>query len=377
MMPLICVIVFSQTVGVYMGFIEITANAIDIWILGMLAFWLGGAFVLITHRKKTQTANPHSYASDAKKGIGILNIVCGVFLSISVVDLYASLRMGMLEKGDFGAHGLVGHISNFIMGFFIYYVICLRKNIETRKRLTLFFLVAIFFLKLMTGIRGNIVLPILGSFIGLIILRELRITIKSVVIAVIAVLSLFIGTSLIFQSGKMEMAYAPYYVNFYITSGVVGLSGYMEAGNPTLGINQSFIFSFWKNLYKAIVGSSGEYASVIQEDWTSVSDAGCPFPFSTNTYTLIGEVFINEGYTLGILYFVFLGIFSYILYLNAFKSIYMTVAYCCVASCLFLGMFGQYTLGIFFHTTTLLFVLFHFVSKTRGNYGIRCNSYCV
>ena len=374
--PIIFVSFLVQFVTYRLGFVELSTGAINIWIYGMLAFWSGGLLVIIFNRKKCTTKAALRIQS-AYKHRRTLDIICFLMIIISFLDLIASVQnvgFAGLSKGDFASHGLVGHINNFIMGFCIYYAVSLKNKIYSSRKLAYIYIVVIVLLKLMTGIRGNIILPILGIFIVFLMYNYLILNVKISASVIIGILLLFIGTTFIFQAENTEKDYLLHYVCFYIIAGVAGLSSYMDTYNPIMGFNKDFIFSFYNNLAIKLSGESKIYDSIIQDNWSSIVDGTSIFSFATNTYTLIGEVFINQGYFIAICYFIILGIVSYMLFLNAYKSVFMTVAYGWVAACLSLGMFSQYTLGIFFHTTTLLFIILHYIFSVHHEASCGSNS---
>lgn len=366
--PLLVNILFAQTVGTSLGFIDISKGAIFVWGLGMFSFWLGG--ISVSSRPTFESMlDPNYKLIVMPKQLFVMNTLCTLFILISFYELFVNIRtvgLNNLSKGEFGAHGVVGHISNFIMGFCMYYSLILKSdNISNRisKLKPLIFVLSIIFLKLMTGIRGNIVIPIIGSFIVLSCHNKINIRPKILLLIGLLAILFFVGTTYIFQSTESESDYFFQYIVFYIVAGVSGLSAYMSTQNPLMGSNPAFILTFFNNLLIAITGGGEKYNNIVQENWTSATADNSDLYFGSNVYTLIGDIFINEGYILGCLYFFLLGYISYWLFYRIINNIYITVAYGCVASCLVMGLFGQYTIGIFFHTTTLLFLLFNTIFK--------------
>ena len=173
---------------------------------------------------------------------------------------------------------------------------------------------------------------------------------------------------------NLESDYVVRYVMFYVVSGVTGLSGYVDSFNTQIGSNPTYIFVFFQNLFSAVFG--GGYENYVQSHFVLCTQNVAEYKFYSNVYTLIGDVFVNSGYVLSCLYFFVLGIVSNVLYLNSWKSVYLCVAYSFIAACFVLGMFGQYTLFIFFYTVPGLFIAYHFILRKKGClHEISCDSH--
>ena len=128
-------------------------------------------------------------------------------------------------------------------------------------------------------------------------------------------------------------------------------------------INPNFIYTFYINLWEKLFGNN-DYVSAINPEFVTVTLPNSEFRFTSNVYTLIGEVYVNCGYMVGSLFFFFLGAYAYGLYFFSNRSIMLLLLYAFVGGCLFLGIFSQYVLMPYFYEIQLLFLLLHFVSKS-------------
>ena len=366
--PLLSAVILGALVGPYLNFISLNSEAIDILIYGICSFWLGGIF--ITHILPSRLRN--------RKLIGMryshikphfINLTCSIMLIIAIIGLRQTLAEsgGGIDKGDYGSHGIVGHVNGFIMGYCIFYILALKYKIGVKKMWAVLMICTILFLKIMTGIRGNIVIPLLGGFIALGVTNSIKLSFKTLLYAVVGVLLLFVGTTFLFNS-KYNVDTSEFlvsYLFFYMTSGVFGLNSVIENKLVTIGQNPEYIFTFFKNLSIAVFGGGERYAQLVLPDFAPCTTSAATYPFASNVYTLVGDVYINTGYLIGSIFFFFLGIYSYLLHLYSYKSIFLVVMYSSVAANLALGLFSQYVLHIYFYTVQAFLLMLHFLSRIK------------
>lgn len=360
---LMAVVIFASVLGPYLGFIPISEGAIFIWILGIVFFWLGGLIpVLVTPRRVREHENNGLKFSHLRPAF--MNFSCALMVAIALIGLRSMIASGGgddLEKGEYGTGGLIGHVNGLLMGYFIFYVLSLKFDLGISKKLAWFFIIIIMFLKLVTGIRGNIVVMFLGAYIALALTKSIRLSPKSLIYPAVGAVAIFVGSSLI---GSQELSdYLFYYVCFYISSGVLGLSAIMSNHEVAIGKHPEFITAFFHNLKIAIFGGGEKYIDVVLPDFVTCTTSEAPYPFTCNVYTMIGEVYVNCGYAIGCLYMFILGMYSYILFLNSHKSVFITCAYAFVGGCIMLGFFGQYVLMVYFYTVQFFFLFLHFISR--------------
>lgn len=379
--PTLGAVILGAVIGPYLNFISFNNEAIDILICGFSFFWLGGMFITlflpkhIRQRKIVGRGCGHIHPR-------FINITCFVLVIIAILGLRQTLAEsgGDMEKGDYGSHGIVGHVNGFIMGYCVFYILSLKYKLGVNRLWAIIMICIILFLKIMTGIRGNIVLPLLGGFIALGVTKSIKISFRSFLYSIGGVIILFVGTTFLFNN-KYNIDTTEFlgsYLFFYMTSGVFGLNSLIENKMVVIGQNPEYIFTFFKNLLIAVFGGGEKYAQLVQPDFAICTTSEAIYPFASNVYTLVGDIYINTGYTLGSIFFFVLGIYCYFLFYFSYKSVFLISLYSFVAANLALGLFSQYILYIYFYTVQAFLLMLHFLSKIRfSNYEVRSSRYSI
>jgi oligosaccharide repeat unit polymerase len=362
--PLFCIIVFINITAQWTGFIVINSKAINILILGLCCFWLGGMFIISILRVKKKKNLETSYIVTEKIPYYFINVSCVVFVVIMLLNLNTTLNnrsLSMIENHEFAITGVVGHIAGLIMGYLIFYIVSFWDIKVINKYLAFLFVVIIFFLKMLSGVRGNIILPLFSAVIYLLIKKHIRITPQISLISIGIVFLLFIVPTFFF--GKIaDFDYVLPYFLFYFCAGVLGLSAYLDQPFVPWAINPDFIYIFFINFYKKLLGQ-GDYVSALNEDFVTSTTSHATYTFRSNVYTLIGEVYVNCGYFTASIYLFLLGAYAYFLFSKIEKGIMMLLLYSFVGAALAMGFFSQYILMPYFYEIQLLFIVLHLFSK--------------
>lgn len=363
--PLILLILLSCIISPLMGFIMVNAKALHLWILGLSCFWMGGLFVsplypFVANKKVYVNFYLRNSTRRFLNGTGFV-FICIMMLVLR--SLLANRTSLLLEDQEFAHNGIEAHIGGLLMGYLMFYIICFWEKFSVNKGIALFFVVAIFFLKMLSGVRGNVILPLIGAGIYLAIKGHIKITLKYIILSFLAVFLLFMLPTLFFNvddGSNFDFLFS--YFVFYFMAGVLGLSAYMGRDYIPWEINPDFVYTFFVNLYIKLFGE-GNYLSLINPEFVPVTTFS-EFGYTSNVYTLIGEVYINCGYIIGSLFLFILGGYSYFLFFISSKGVMLMLLYSFVGSCLFLGIFSQYVLMPYFYEIQVLFVFLYFVSKS-------------
>lgn len=363
--PLISLILLSCILSPMMGFITINSKALNLFIYGLGSFWLGGMFITPIGEKIMKKGSNTAFQLKSKTRL-FFHLTCAFFVAIMLLNLHSLLSnrsLMMLEDQEFAQRGFEAHIGGLIMAYLMFYIISFWEKISVNRILAFFFVCIIFILKMLSGIRGNIILPLVGACIYLVSRKLVKVSLKNLLVLCTAVFALFMLPTLFFSNDESTTNYIVSYFVFYFSAGILGLSSYMEQHYVPWEINPNFIYTFYINLWEKLFGNN-DYVSAINPEFVTVTLPNSEFRFTSNVYTLIGEVYVNCGYMVGSLFFFFLGAYAYGLYFFSNRSIMLLLLYAFVGGCLFLGIFSQYVLMPYFYEIQLLFLLLHFVSKS-------------
>ncbi|MFV0170307.1 oligosaccharide repeat unit polymerase [Empedobacter falsenii] len=361
--PIIVLQILVTVTSSYTNFILPNSKAIKIIIYGMLSFWLGGVVISIflqpLRRIKVKRINTAP--------IGLMYVTGILFSIILLVSLRGMLNGASilnLNKTDFAQNGIEAHIGGVIMGYLMFFIVVFwETKIKKKKYLLYALIIIIIFLKIVSGVRGNIILPLIGAVLYLLFNNYIKLKVKNVILIALSVIALFILPTLIFVKDA-SFDYLVSYFIFYVSAGVLGINGYMNQTYPIIGNNPDYIFTFFINLSKKISGLS-DFNSVVLENFVQVVNGKNEYGFTSNVYTLLGDVYINSGYFLGSCYFIVLGAYSYIIFSLKNRSIMLGLLYAFLGASLVLGFFGQYVLHPYFYELQVLFIALHFLSKFK------------
>jgi oligosaccharide repeat unit polymerase len=370
--PLFLLALFINIIGPFLGFITVNSKALYILLLGLFSFWLGGMFISFS-------CHLHSFSTDRFCFVKMNNRFPSVFfiltsiiiVSFLLYDLKKSVgihSLFLIEDKDLTQNGLIGHLRGFAIIFIMFFVVNIWE-----KKLNIYFSTLIFIfltiLMMLSGVRGNVMIPFIGAMIYLLLKKYLILTPKSIFFCAISIIGIFIIPTLFFTKTIDDFEYVCLYFIFYLTAGVLGFSSYLDS-NALFEINPEFIYAFFINLYKKLFLNGENYVSLIANNFMPVTTSDSNYIFTSNVYTLIGEIYINSGYFSGTIFLFIFGGYVYYLYSTACKSIVLSLLYSYVGACLVLGIFSQYIFTPIFIENQLLLSFMYFVSKIKTG---RCN----
>lgn len=364
--PLLVMSILSLIISSSIGFVTPDGAVFRIWFIGMISFWIGGCIVG-AFRRKNKCANPRNFRF-RPSFYRFMNVTCILFLVIMLWSLKGTLgsrSLLMLSDQEFAINGIDAHIGGIIMAYLMFYIVSFWEKWSINKWLAAVFIIIILGLKMLSGVRGNVILPFLGAYIFLAHNGYFRISLKQAVIVMIVVFVLFMTPTLIFNvDSNVDPKYLLQYFYFYAFAGVLGFSGYMARTYVPWEINPDFTNTFWINLWELISGSK-HYVSPVNGEFVLVSTSESEYIFTSNVYTLIGELYINSGYLIASLFLITFGAYCYLVFFVAKKNPMLLLWYSFLAASLFLGIFSQYILSPYFYELQFLFIVFYFISRMK------------
>lgn len=345
-------------------------------ILAFIAFGFGGLIVAETHKNK------HIIKSVQLNKIPKLNqylVVAIIMFTFLIGFIFLKSTLGHrsllnIEDQEFAQGGFEAHLSNIITIILILLIICAKTTIlPLNKYIIIILIISGLILKIASSIKAELIIPIIGGIIGLILLKKIPISIKSGLITICLIFSLFAGMAMIFNFNENQntLSYIVDYCFFYFSCGEIAFSQYIDNHIFFIHENIDFITLFFQNFYEKLYGSNmiRTMFDVTVTDWTTVTNSSCEYIFKSNVYSCIGEVYINCGLTIGLLFFMLLGFYSYIIFYILEKSNpFILVLYSYIGACLSLSFFSSYILLPSFIYIQFICIVLYILSKIKLNY---------
>lgn len=342
--PILTITLIVNIIGKHLGFYDISSKTTIINTCAFMSFALGGFCV----KKVIKSKNTLYNQSIKKPNVYIIISLIIIIILTECVLLKSTLgQRNIFNIGDqeFAQGGIEAHIGNLITIFIILLITSSRITILPLKKVFIYFLIIIcLFLKFASSIKAELIIPIIGGVISLILYNKIKISFRNIVFGISSIFCVFAGMAYIFnfKDDQDTALYTFSYCFFYFTCGEIGFSQYLNDINNSYTENIRFITTFFNNFYEKIYGFKDivTYADLSVTDWTRVT-RDCEFIFETNVHSLIGEIYINCGIIIGIIFFFVLGLFSYFIYSNYRKNIFLTILYSYLGACLSLSFFSS------------------------------------
>lgn len=347
------------------NFINVNFYVIVIWMFFLLCFFGGGMFAALIF--KTHKIRKYNEISLKRFVVKLLNYSCACFLLILAWDLRKTLggrSIMMIEDQEFAQQGFVGHI-NAILGLYLtFYIVSLKEKVGVRKSIAFIFIILILIVKIFSTVKGAIILPIMGALIywsmrGLLVFR------KSTLIRIgIVLFGLFVAPFILLQDGDISLEIIILFFMSYFSSGILGLSGYLDEGLP-IGMDFTHPFQFFTNFYAKFFEDG--VAELVASDYVTITTDKSNYPFISNALTWVGDVYIWSDLGRAVLYFFFCGFLFYYIYILALKSnnIFTILSYCVIAQSLFMSWFGTYFIQVEFYESLFFCCCLNFISNLK------------
>lgn len=333
--PFSCILFLCIVFNPALSFVQVYPPSIIIWIAGLFFFWIPGRLFAFSIKKETFSANNESvtYENIPNKlivWIGISVIIYFLFKYKSIVN---TATIGSKEfGGELMIGGIASRLSNVLMLFFPYFV-CI--NLKSRI-LKYGLAAAIFFLIISYAAKTWMMNIILASFIVGTFRKQMKVGIKTIALLVsVLFLLFFLYYSLLIDSDSL-LQFVSRHFYFYITSGILPMSSYVEAGD-FFHIDNRYIMMPFVNMYYSLNGISP--MDVHSPLWYVTDlDIGT----ESNVFNFFGTIFIYSDPVLFGIYSFLFGAFSYGIFACALKSrsIFIHIIYAYNLSILFWGWYN-------------------------------------
>ncbi|RHR41000.1 hypothetical protein DWX23_08070 [Parabacteroides sp. AF18-52] len=334
--PFSAILLLCLLLNPSLSFVKVYPPSILIWIIGLFFFWLPGrVFAYTIGKKDFSSKNPRytPYNTAPNKvilWIGVL--IIGYFLlkykSIANTEMVGSKEFG----GELMIGGIASRLSNVLMLFFPYFVCTRLKS----KILKYTFVSAIFFLIISYAAKTWMMNIILASFIVGAFRKQVKVNIKTIILLVFILFILFfLYYSLLIDSDSLlQFVFRHFY--FYITSGILPMSSYIESESFFQTDNRYIIMPF-VNMYYSLRGLPP--MDVHSALWY-VTDLN--IGTESNVFSFFGTIYIYTDPVLFVVYSSLFGLFSYGVFTSALKSrsIFIHIIYAYNLCILFWGWYN-------------------------------------
>lgn len=361
--PTILVDLIINSLGKQLGFVNISPYVTIFTFIGLISFYLGGYFYLKATRYNDQYNSAKSqYTINHKLLFKCILFFVIIFEIIQIRGMFGSISFQYFEDGEFGKGGIDSHLGNLIIIFIIILIFNEKKNIlSCNKFLTLILITISLYIKFATSVKGEVIIPIIGGVILLFAYKLIKFRISFLIFIGFIIAIIFMSMGMLFIGEEdFDPIYPLLYFLFYFSSGRTAFNQYIQL-HPTLSSEDpSFLIMFFTNVKEKFFGT-GNMVTPLTENvggWHQVSTDDCAFTFSSNVFSLIGEVYINSGLIFGSIYLFILGGYCYWLYSIVKKDIFIGVAYSYACATLTLCFFSSYPLYFqFIYIQLLCFIL--------------------
>lgn len=369
-LPTAFLIIIHKFIGGKLGQIEISDSAIYITSIGICCFGLGCIFYKFKRQLlacQCSKYRPTVLNQKIPKFLFFFSIIIIIYLLLHLKTLLANRTIMMLEDQEFANNGITAHFNNLLSISIIFFIGCLKiDSFKVKNLIAVGCLCACLFLKFLTAVKGELILPIIGGLIFLIFYRRLEINIKNICILVVIIIMLFVGMGIMFNSDEKEFATAGLidFFSFYLFSGLTGLSGLLSKEIP-IGDYPEWIIRTFVNFYEKFFGN-GILDLESATRWVRVSIPQAIFKHDSNVGTLIGEIYLNCGWMFGSIVLFFLGWYSSFLHNKAKRWFIWGILYSYIGACLFLNFFSTYIIQPgFYEAQILCYILIIYYSKSK------------
>lgn len=356
---LLCCIFFNKN----LGFVQVYAISLWVWIVGLLLFWIAGLAIGKSRRNLTKSC--FSWKTVDYRPFHWLLLVCIAITAIKFRHILANMGANMASKdfgSDLGTGGVLGRISNILLIAIPFYF-----GYKWPKCVRLCIVAALMIYVFSLGSKMWVTYSIVATMIVSSNSRKNNSYFKTIVITAISLIAAFILYYVVnIQTEDAEglRTFITRHIYFYITSGLLPLSEYVRQDIPHIPMGVSLPFITIIRIWL------GEPIPEVHSSLWITTD--CETGLQSNVFTLFGQLFIEGGIRDYIVLSLLTGFISYYVFnlARASNSIFPKIASGYTMAALFFGWFnwGFFSLRIWeIYAFCLLFYYFfnyHFLKKT-------------
>lgn len=373
MLPYVVILLLTVIVSGRFGFVEFYYPSVLLWSVGLLIFAVPSYVLAFVFQR-----NKRSFQADTTE---VEFPKVAFYISIPVILLFLWRLKSMLggpyligsdEFGEeFCGGGLWGHLRQLLLPILAMAVFFVDKK---HKWLWLI-IIPIIVITLLYQVKGWVIIPCLTGLILRLYYGRTKLKLSFMLYLVLGVFLFFLlsyilvlvvaGESIL--NGQFVSAIFGHFLH-YLTSGTLGLSMDMQNGFPDVG-EFDIVIAQLVNIGNLFVGDD-----MIVPLNPLYYNTGYSI---TNVRTLFGTVFINSGYWVSIVYFLFLSTAMYFLRLATvrFNNIFVVAIYFFECSLLFMGWFDTYFALLQVIEIPAILIVLLFVDRACCNKSVKSNHY--
>lgn len=359
--PFAAVAVLAYVLAPVFDFVPLYRGAIVIWIVGLLVVWAAGNFLgwgllglRLAPRQDSvaQTFSEPSPSHDSA-AVRLALILAWVSMPVMLYGAMITIRSvgGWTEIGGFDfrdaySHGLHAHAVVLATLLTIALI-----GLYRRGNRFVVVTVAMLLIFLMLGqVKGTVLQAIIGGILFRWLRGQFQFRVKKMAFFLLCTYAIFNVAYLLSRfldsdgllNGELYSYLGRHYF-YYLFAGVLALSEALRSGVSDVGGGWLTIFAPFINMYHASFGGSLLSAGSTHEKGMD-TDLLTNSLGGVNVYTLFGTLNLYLGAWGAVLYAIGVGVVCYgaLIALRRLNNLWLTAAYCFIASQLVLGFFELY-----------------------------------
>ena len=348
---------------------ELNDKLVPIWLIGLLFFWMGGLFIkLISSKSKVNSIHTLAFSNEiniTKSKLRLLillsyPIILGV--GLKVYSLLTKFNFNLANQ-DFRKNlgsGLLAHSILFLTVITIFLIIYFEKTYYKKHQLLIIIFTLLF--SIFYGVKSWIIIPLISAFFGRLLIKKTKLKLKHGLIVLIPLVVFWIIYQISLGWSSTNNKFIIRHMADYLMAGPIGFSEHLTQGFP-IGKIPEYPFNPINNIFRFIVGEPP--INPISTYFVNI-----PTGFETNVKTFFGTLYIYGGYTyilstfiLGIVFYIYLFIYSYLQKTGI--APFITTLYAFMLGLLFMGWFDCYAILLTFYEVPLMAIGLHFLFKLK------------
>lgn len=348
-LPYATIVMLAALLAHPLGFFGVGPEALSIWIVGLLVFWVGGLGVRLAVGKTVRVRfqerrRPFRYEEDSHK---IASGLSWVAIVVMLLGFRAALKSvggwSAVASDEFGrtyASGFSGHFMALGILLLIFWIGTARFG----RKLALVTMSALFIMILGYQVKYLAFVPVVGGVIYRWLAGRLHLSVSKAILYLCVPYAIFSAAYLIaFAAGSIDSVFQAdthkWIARHFIGSlfaGVIGLSESLRTGFLLVDRDPAAAFAPFVNMYALL--TSGEFVRIISSQYLPIDDAGTQ---TSNVHTVFGTLLIQLGVFKAVVYTLYAGAVTYASYAVAVitRSCWLVATFVLLAGGLAFGWF--------------------------------------
>ena len=351
--PFTIVATFAYLFAPALGFVALYPQVVLIWAIGLFFFWMPGTAVFAPFAIKMR--NRSIMVSQPRFEVASYKLVMGLAWGCITILAFGILP-GLIQVGFTSINaesirrtlgsGLLGH-TNVFASVLVIYIIGATHLRQVKHWLPLLLILSA---AVLYGVKGSLILPIIGGIIYRIATHRLRISIKlGFGVSLLGILLFFLVYLVRFAMQNSAYLTDPDTYIFlarhfakYFFAGVLGFSEMLIVGRKHLVLGGGeAIFAPFINLINTLLNTDQPSISIINQNYLSIM----PFDYNpSNVPTLFGTLYLYLGIEGMLIYTVFLSLTTHGAFVVAIltRDSWAVIGWAFFASLLTMAWFDMY-----------------------------------